>query len=268
MSKNNISSEATTSGMSDAFASDFGIGGNPNKNLNNKKHTIMLEIVRPTSNKKLKPNVAGLKSTPPAPIGKRTYNTFVNILNCKEVSVFLIDLNKPDGDQAYEAPYKAMLNTQPYVALDEYHIIGMAARRNSSYPDKDLPLPQGRDSMYGRYCLVCFRDGDETVEEFGNSLAAKLTNYANSSEAFIGSKNHFIYHQDNNQTTASAQPVNYYLRTKDTLLLLKKVYGSEGITKTEIIEDYDVLDKFFGEVQKGIDLLKPLSEDQWQHLEF
>ena len=216
----NISPEASKSATSDTIASGLGNRSTPNNKPTNKKHVIV-DTSSPISKKKIKPNIAGLKSTAPAPFGKKSYNTYLKPLLCKEENVWIADLSKPDGSQAYQAPYKNMLTDEPYKALDDFHIIGIAAQRDPSSDPNDLPLPQGRDSNYGRTSIVCFRDSDETIEEFGDSLAAKLTSYANTSEAFIGTRNHFIYHQDKNQSTELARPVNYHLRNKDTLLLLK-----------------------------------------------
>ena len=62
------------------------------------------------------------------------------------------------------------------------------------------------------------------------------------------------------------KPVNYYLRDIDTLLLLKKMYGGNGVKKIGIENDTEVLGKFFQDIQQGIQLLTMLTEDQWQHL--
>ena len=262
----NIYPEASKSDTSNTIAYGLGNRSTPNIKPTNKKHVIV-DTSSPISKKKTKPNITGLKSTSQSLFGRKSYSTYLKVLLCKEENVWIADLSKPDDRQAYSAPYKNMLTDDPHKALDHFHIIGIAARRDPSTNPKDLPLPQGPDSNYGRTSIVCFRDTNETIEEFGDSLAAKLTSYANTSEAFIGTRNHFIYHHDKNQSTELAHPVNYYLRNRDTLLLLKKVYGSEGITKSEIIEDHDILIKFFGEVQTGIDFLGPLSEDQWQNIE-
>ena len=129
-----------------------------------------------------------------------------------------------------------------------------------------MPYAQSSDSTYGRNCFVYFAEDNETSEDFGISLAAKFTNYANQSDAFIGSKNKFIYQKE--KTLLVEKPVNYYLYLcdRDPLLLLKKIYGGNGVKKIDIENDTEVLGKFFQDVQQSIQLLTMLTEDQWQHL--
>ena len=75
-------------------------------------------------------------------------------------------------------------------------------------------------ALYGCIYFVCFVEDNETSEDFGISLAAKFTNYTIQSDAFIGTKNKFIYHKD--ETLVDKKPVNYYLRDRDTLLRQKR----------------------------------------------
>ena len=70
----------------------------------------------------------------------------------------------------------------------------------------------------------------------------------------------FIHCHDNQPITL--KPINYFLHDRDTLLLLKKNHGGKTITKSDIKNDNDILDKFFGGVQRGLHLLEPLTEDQ------
>ena len=249
--------------MSTTFDSPgLGVQGTQKKNSSDAiKRTI--KSSNATSNKRLKPNFKALKTRLPSPVGKN-YNTIVEVLPCKEDSVFLVDLEKPNGDAAFMKPWKELLNNNPYEALDNFHMIGMPARRDPADLDKNLPLPQGPESNFARYGIACWREENESTVEFGDSLAVKFTDYANRSEDFIGTKNKFINHHNDEPLTF--KPMNYFLRDRDTLLLLKKIYGGETVTKADIENENDILIKFFGDVQKGVHLLAPLTEDQWHHL--
>ena len=153
----------STATMSTTFsASSPGLGNQGELNENARdtmKHTIVDSS--PTSNNKLKPNIQALKSRLPSSVGKN-YNMIVEVLPCKEDTVFLVDLKKPNGDAAYMRPWKELLNNNPYDALDNFHIIGMPARRDPADPGKNLPLPQGQDSLYAHYGIACWRENNET----------------------------------------------------------------------------------------------------------
>ena len=230
-----------------------------------KKRTIVgTSSSPPTSTKRHKANFGALKSTPPLPVGKR-FSTALRLLPCLEDSIFVAHLLRPNGDHAYMKPFRDMVNERPFKALDEFHIIALPYLRDPAHPEKNLSWPQSPTSTFGRLGIVCFRDNEESTDEFGNSFASKLMQYANDSDEFTGTRNKFIY-EKNRGASLNPHPVNYYIRDRDTLLLLKKVYGGEGITKAELANDHDLLVKFFGDVKTGHKFLDPLDEEQWKNL--
>ena len=146
----------STATMSTTFsASSPGLGNQGELNENARdtmKHTIVDSS--PTSNKKLKPNIQAQRSRLLSSVGKN-YNTIVEVLPCKEDIIFLVDLEKPNGDAAHMKQWKELLNNHPYDALDNFHMISMPARRDPADPDKNLPLSQGPDITYAHYGIAC-----------------------------------------------------------------------------------------------------------------
>ena len=53
-----------------------------------------------------------------------------------------------------------------------------------------------------------------------------------------------------------------YILTKDSINLLKTIYGVMGLSKEDNIKDVEVLESFFGSVAKGKQMLDPLTETQ------
>ena len=69
-----------------------------------------------------------------------------------------------------------------------------------------------------------------------------MQEYTNKSEDFLGTQNKFIHRHDTKPI--KLKPMNYYLCNRVTLPLLKKIYWDKTITKTDIENDNDSLDKF------------------------
>ena len=100
--------------------------------------------------------------------------------------MWIVDISKPNVDQAWLNPIVNLANMDPYKALNELHLIGFQAFRDPSQPDKDLALPQGLTSIFGRRALVFFVEESETSQQFGYPLSLKLTAFANESDQYTG----------------------------------------------------------------------------------
>ena len=125
-------------------------------------------------------------------------------------------------------------------------------------------MPQEPGSPYPQRILIFVKDEGVSAKDFLTKFSDDLTQWANESSntAYTGSNNLFhLFPSDD-----TSKPVNYYLRTKDTLLLLKKVYGTvEGITKSDIEQDHTVLENFFGSSKRGQEILGDLKLKSTAH---
>ena len=159
-----------------------------------------------------------------------------------------------------------MLRDEPFTLLDIYHVILMVACHDPTCPEKICHMPNLWTALMDAIVLFALQRIMKLQKILASYLLPKFTYCANQSDAFIGSKNKFIYQKE--KTLLVEKPVNYYLYLcdRDTLLLLKKIYGGNGVKKIDIENDNEVLVKFFQDVQQGIQLLTMLTKDQSQHL--
>lgn len=192
--------------------------------------------------------------------------TYINILMTMVTDFFLVLLTKPDGSIGYMNPFVKIIKTEPERALDEFHIIGLFERLDRTDPEMNLAMPQEPGSIYSQKVVAFFTETDQTVQAFAKWLAAQLTLWANTSDEWFGTNNIFIYRQNLQGEFLQPRPVNYYIRVRDTLLLLRKVYGGKTIEKTDIEQDEEILTQYFGTVEKGRNILGQLDELQWKQL--
>ena len=114
-------------------------------------------------------------------------------------------------------------------------------------------FPKVQTARMHAMVLPAVKENDEISLDIGNSFAAKFSKYANRSEDFISTKKNFIYHQDSEPI--ALKPISYFLCDRDTLLLFKKIYGGKSITKADIENDSDVLQKFLETFKKAFTCL-------------
>lgn len=211
--------------------------------------------------KKLKP--LDIKHcVPTLTTSNKIYFTFLHLLALQVDEFFLVFLCKPDGTASYFKIWEMLVQSNPTVALDDFHITGIFERCLPGDPHQFLPQFPGCE--YSWKAIAFFRDTNETVDAFLSWITKKMTNYCNESPDCKGSSNVVMYREDQ-QEFLTPQPVINYIRVRDTLLLLKKLYGT--YTKAEIETDEEILIKFFGTTERGHQILAPLTEDQWKHLE-
>ena len=123
-------------------------------------------------------------------------------------------------------------------------------------------MKQGEGSYWPQLVLICFRETEDTTEEFGNWLAEQLSLFANKPDSgYLGNKKLFIYRSSG----YDPKPVIEYILTKDYINLLKIIYGVTGVSKEDIMKDTELLESFFGSVAKAKQILDPLTETQWQY---
>ena len=227
--------------------------------------TLTLEVVPPKPSprpphKKLKPN-----NHPTIASGNRQYLTGVIPLACLEQGIAIAYLEGYRGKAGYVKAIADFLHTDPQTVLDMFCLMAILPRRDPTRLSQDVMMPQEPGSQYPQRILIFVKDEEVSAKDFLTKFAHDLTQWANESSntAYTGSNNLFrLFPSDDTQ-----KPVNYYLRTKDTLLLLKKVYGTvEGITKSDIEHDHTVLENFFGTAKLGQEILGTLSEVQWANL--
>jgi hypothetical protein len=218
----------------------------------------------PTTKKmKLKPDINMLKRTlPTSPIGKKTFITNVKLLEVNEDNIWIIELEKPDGAAGFMKPLSDLIKTKPAIALDMFHVISLMKRKNDENVNEDVPKMQSEGSMWPRLVFVCFKDSEESPDKFGNWMANQLTNFSNQTDSgYLGSQNLYVYQK----SVIEPKPVYHYLLTKDCINLIKKIYGTGGITKEDVMNDDMILTNFFGSVEKGRSKLDMLTETQWQY---
>jgi hypothetical protein len=177
----------------------------------------------------------------------------------------LVTIYNHKNQYGYQLPYKKLLRDYPQLAHDELDMFGMVALRDPKYGDQEIPRFQENNSRYYKECLLVFFDGSISIDDFATQWCLTLSNFANQATNvhFPGDRNKFIYEEN---TFEQDKPVNYYLLTKETLLLLKKIYDPSGTRKSEIEKDTELLTKYFGDAKKGLSVLNNLTEEQWVHL--
>jgi hypothetical protein len=159
-------------------------------------------------------------------------------------------------------PLSDLIKTKPAIALDMFHVISLMKRKNDENVNEDVPKMQSEGSMWPRLVFVCFKDSEESPDKFGNWMANQLTNFSNQTDSgYLGSQNLYVYQK----SVIEPKPVYHYLLTKDCINLIKKIYGTGGITKEDVMNDDMILTNFFGSVEKGRSKLDMLTETQWQY---
>ena len=94
--------------------------------------------------------------------------------------------------------------------------------------DEQETMKQGERSNWPWLVLICFRETEETTEEFGNWLAEQLSCFSNKPDSgYLGNKNVFVYQS----SECNPKPVIEYILTKDSINLLKTIYGVTGYQK-------------------------------------
>ena len=94
-------------------------------------------------------------------------------------------------------------------------------------------------------------------------MANQFTNFSNQANSgYIGSQNLHVYQK----RIIGPKPVYPYLLTKECINLIKKIYGTGGITKENVMNDDMVLEKIFHNVVKGSGMNDTLTETQWQFI--
>ncbi len=66
-------------------------------------------------------------------------------------------------------PLVDLVNGNPARALDEFHIIVLIKHRDTEHLDEEEAIKQGEGSNWPQLFLICFRETEETAEEFGTS---------------------------------------------------------------------------------------------------
>lgn len=206
-----------------------------------------------------------LSSSPPISIGMGAFRFMVEVFPCHCVSIFLVQLVKMNGEACYIKFILDFLEAYPDACKEMFRVFGIVTRRDPS-TDADVAMPQKKGSPYARRCLVIYAQPNETRSAVGQWLASNLTTFANQSPDFIGTNNKFIY-RECNPAGEPNKPVCHWIRYKDCLVLLKKVWGSGGVHLSEVMAEEDAMVEFFGTVENGQRFLANFTEDEWQHLE-
>ena len=107
-------------------------------------------------------------------------------------------------------------------------------KRDVAHPELNQPLLQ-LGSNFPVKVLLCVCEDGVSDDEFGHTVAPALESLMNSSPRFHGSDNHAIYRQPASLIAAGKQPVCHWLKDRDMLLLLKKMYGWNPEVKLEDI---------------------------------
>ena len=94
--------------------------------------------------------------------------------------------------------------------------------------DEEETMKKGEGNNWLWLILICFRETEETTEEFGNWLAKQLSLFANKPDSgYLGNKNLFVYQSSG----YDPKPVIEYTLTKDYINLLKIIYGVTAYQK-------------------------------------
>ncbi len=68
--------------------------------------------------------------------------------------------------------------------------------------------------------------------------------------------------------TNNPKPLNYHLMDKDCVTMLKRMHGAEdGSIKEELMEYADLLATFFGDEEKGKEIMQAVNDYTWDMLD-
>ena len=195
-------------------------------------------------------------------------NFNVQILPSKETGVkFMKIINAQSGRPLFMQPLLTCFRDTPEVLQDLMNVTAITDERDIYHPELNMPLMQ-EGTTYPVKIVICACADSMPDEEFGHFFAAALQTFMNSNPRYHGTANHVVYRQPAALTAAGKQPVRHWLKDRDMLLLLKKVYGwNARVTLDDIMEDEELLEVFFHAPEEGRAFLGRLSEEQWQYLE-
>jgi hypothetical protein len=214
--------------------------------------------------RRIAPNWQHIKTSP---MTTRTH-TQVICFNAREKSIHFGIFAKPDGSAAFDAPPANAVRDRPDFALDHLHILGVASQRDASDIARNVALPQGPNSPYPRrlFTFLPFVE-NQPKQEFLDQFCPIMTAWANETDAYMGTHNLFVP-RETAESSGPDVPVRHLVRDRDMMLLLKKIYGWEGQNSLQdIMDNEEILQKFFDTVDEGRAFLRLFSEDQWQNLE-
>ena len=90
-------------------------------------------------------------------------------------------------------------------------------------------------------------------------MAEQLSLFANKPDSgYLGNKNLFVYQSSG----YDPKPVIEYILMKDSINLLKTIYGVMGSSKEDIMKKSEVLESIFGSVAKSKQNLNSLTGTQ------
>lgn len=203
-------------------------------------------------------------------LGRTKYNRyFVEVLPDKLHGVkFVRIVNSVTLKCIFMKPISEDFDNTPSALLDLVGVVAICDLRDYVHPELNNALLQ-EGTTYPFKMFVCACGEDETDEEFGRSFAAAMQSYlARLPGARYGPGIRLIYRQPQVFLQAGPQPVRHWLRDRDMLLLLKKIYGwSPNTTLEDVMAEEEVITEFFDSVEEGQAFLGRLNEEQWQSLE-
>ena len=191
---------------------------------------------------------------------KEPWKTYVHSHPCSEPTVFIVSLKNKDHTPAFFKPIKEGIDNDPDYMLQKLGVIGYVVLRDQTDHNANEALTHNNYPVKGLLYAV---DPNVSEDEAKNEIANDLAAFANSDPQFIGTHNQYEV-QD---VEEEKLPVNYIIRDRDTLKLLKKIYGRKGVKKSDIEEDTDLLIRFFGSVKEGHHYLSILTDTQWEFLD-
>lgn len=173
-------------------------------------------------------------------------------------------LKKPGKNESgFGHPLHLAFDENPGLLSKQWHILAWLVRRDRDHPESNRGMPARPDGNFPWRSFVCLLTPPcDTLTLLGELLANKFTEFANSSNDFIGQRNLFVFSRD--ETHDPPHPVNYYYRDLDTVLILSKVYS--GYTKTDLENNDLILEQFFGNVETGHQILSGFTDEDYSAL--
>ena len=122
-------------------------------------------------------------------------------------------------------------------------------------------LPKGPNSKIPWDIFIMFRPTEASDwKQLGKNLANKLTTFSDLSDEYH-TKVPFLFRR---VVTGSSQPLNKYLLDRDVMRLVKRSYSDSSIK--DVVEDSNILERFFGSAKAGKQALKDVTEDEWKEM--
>ena len=145
---------------------------------------------------------------------------------------------------------------------DAWHVKAFLFRRDPLVEGNQY-LPNREGSNFGWDVMVSMRGEDDTPTSLGTQLAEELTAFAANVPDFR-TPPAFNFRHD--LTTNPPRPLNYYLCDGDCLSLLKRLYAQDN-EKDSIMENEELMTSYFGSIELGQQLLRPLSDAVWKDVD-